>query len=356
MNAKLGMDPGAALVASSSMRMQVDALTAIASDLLATSTAASLPQSYGIEPGDMVVAPWSISSLSSANNLIISAQSAATTLLQRIQIEADGQETASGNDFANLGGARGVIDSTRWWRNWIAMPRALFETPAALRMLASQPALWSALLHPGAWRLQNTLAAGSALRQFTRTTQTPGFVRSTYQWASNLKWQNYVDPNYMHGRGLHAAPPAWTNALHIDNPGFVNGAKTVATGIGKGFGVLGAGVGVLNIASGVTGMMDGDVSSGDAWALADGIVGTVTSIGSLAPPPAGLVFAGVGAAYTAGRWLFGADANGNTGIDKIGDFGKSVGNTVSDGAAAVGSAVSDGAEAVGDLVDDVWPW
>ena len=343
--AKQGMDPELVRGKREAMQRQVDALTLIAADLLTTKSAADYPQNFGIEPGEKTVAPWSISSLTIARAQLIAAKSAAGQLLARLESEAAAQEDASGNDFANLGGARPVIDSVRWWRNWISMPRSLFETPAALRMLWNQPALWRTVIQPSTWGLANTVKAGSALKDFTRTTKTPGWIRSSYQAASNLKWQNYLDPNFMHNSALHAKPPAWTNALHVNNPGFISGAKTVAAGVGKGFGVLGVGMGVLNISTGIAGMADGDVSSDDAWALADGIVGTVTSIGSFAPPPAGLVFAGVGAAYTAGRWLFGEDGDGKTGIDKIGDFGKSA-----------GAAIADGAEAVGDFIKDPWPW
>ena len=356
MGRKQGLDPGAATTARGSLGLQIAALSDIASQLAITHTAASAPESHGIAPGEPVVAPWSLSSLLEARDRLTSAESAAGTLLQRIQSEVDAQVAASGNDFANLGGVRPVIDSVRWWRNWVAMPRSFLEVPAALRMLRNQPALWRTLVQPKSWLIRSTLDGGTALRNFTRTTQTPKGIRAVFQAASNLKWQNYLDPAYVHSRGLHTAPPKWTKLFHVDNPGFVSGAKTVAAGVGKGFGVLGVGVGVLDIATGVNGMMDGDVSSADAWALADGMVGTITNIGSFAPPPAGLVFAGVGAGYTAGRWLFGSDENGRTGIDKIGDFGDAAGGAISGAASNVGDAVSDGADAVEDFVEDKWPW
>ena len=353
---KQGMDPGAARATRDSMRAQIDGLAAIVGELTSTNSAALNPPAWGIDPGEPTVAPWSIGSLNAAQADLRSAASAARTLIQRITTEADAQEAASENHFANLGGARPVIDSVRDWRNVLAIPRSLLETPAALRMLRNNPALWSNLIQPKSWRIKNTIEAGGALRDFTRTRLTPGWIRNSFQWASNLKWQNYLDPAFVHSRGLHAAPSSWTNLLHVNNPGLLTGVKTVAAGIGKGFGVLGLGVGVLDIATGVSGMADGDVSSGDAWALADGVVGTITSIGSFAPPPVGLVFAGVGAAYGAGRWLFGAGADGKTGIDRIGDFGKATGGAVSHVASNVGGAVSDGATAVGDFVEDVWPW
>lgn len=103
--------------------------------------------------------------------------------------------------------------------------------------------------------------------------------------------------------------PATPASPNVDDIGFwctscsiCSAPRRETARIGKGFGVLGVGVGVLNMATGVNGMLDGDVSSDDRWALADGVAGTITSIGSFAPPPAGQVFAGVGAAYTAGRW------------------------------------------------------
>jgi hypothetical protein len=345
--------------------MQVNALSSIVADLAAANSAAHNPQAWGIVPPEMTVAPGSIGLIAAAKTQIVAVEAAVLELLQRIESEAASQDKASGGGIANLGGARPVIDSVRWTRNWVSMPRGLFETPAALRMLWKNPALWRTVVQPSQWGIRTAVAGSSALKTFTRTLSTPVWVRSSYQWASNLKFQNYIDPDFAHSRFLHAKPPAWTNVFH--NAKWTAGAKSAAAGIGKGFGALGVGVGVLNLATGLSGMADGDVSSEDAWAVADGVVGTITSIGSFAPPPAGLVFAGVGAAYTAGRWLFGEGANGKTGIETIGGWGKSagsaisdasdaVGGAVADGAKAVGGAVADGAEAVGDLVDDVWPW
>jgi len=347
--AKQGMDPQLVQNTRESLQRQVDALATIASDLSTTRSAAQYPQNWGIEPGEMTVAPASIPSIATAKAHLAAAKAAAGTMLSRLDGETAAQEEASGNvvhEFASgiatgmgdVGGARPVVDSVRWWRNWISMPRSLFETPAALRMLWNQPALWRTVVQPGTWGIKNTLAAGSALKDFTRTSNTPRWIRGTYQAASNLKWQNYLDPAYLHTISAHKRPPAWTNAFDITttNSKIVAGAKPVAAVIGKGFGVLGIGVGIASTASAVAGMTDGDITVDDGLALADGIIGTVTSIGSLAPPPAGLVFAGVGAAWTAGRWLFGEGEDGKTGIDKIGDFGKSAGTVIADSADAVG--------------------
>ena len=91
--------------------------------------------------------------------------------------------------------------------------------------------------------------------------------------------------------------------------------------------------------------MGGVTDGANAWQLADGIINTVTGIGSLTPPPVGLVFAGVGLAYTAGRWLFGADDSGKTVIDRIGDVGR-----------VAGEFLGDVGEGIGNVVEDLWPW
>lgn len=343
MNYRLGMDPATAVDKRDAMQLQINALSTIASELLSTHSAAQNPQLYGIDPGERTVAPWSIHNLSSARSSIVGASSAANTLLARIGAEAQAQQEASGNVFT---GTYGFLREVSWWRRWVSWPRTLLELPAAIRMLGMQGrSAWATGLNIRNWWLGGSSAGGAALRAFTLNSSTPWWLREMFVAGNKLKPQNLINPQGIYAVGRHAAPPAWISRLHVANPGIVTAASRVATVAGKGFGVLGAVGGVMNIATGVNGMMDGDVSSDDAWALADGVVGTVTSIGSLAPPPVGLVFAGVGVAYTAGRWLFGADENGKTGIDKIGDFGK-----------ATGEFLGDVGEGIGNVVEDLWPW
>lgn len=347
MNQRLGMDPGTAIIKRDAMQLQVNALSAIAADLLTTHSAAQNPQYYGIDPGERTVAPWSMHNLSSARSAITGASAAANTLLTRLVSEAQAQQDTSGtNALDALLGTYGVLREVSWWRRWVSWPRTLLELPAAIRMLGMNGlSAWGTGLNPRNWWLGGTSAGSAALRKLTMTGQTPRWIRSMYVAGNNLKIQNLVNPKYIPTVAQHLRTPAWANALHINNAAAVSRIGTTMSVVGKGFGVLGAVGGVVNIATGISGMMDGDVSSDDAWALADGIVGTVTSIGSLAPPPVGLVFAGVGLAYTAGRWLFGEDANGQTGLDHIGNAAE---NTV--------EFLGDAAENVGNFVEDVWPW
>ena len=339
MNQKLGMDTGIARARRDAMQRQISALTVIANDLSTTYTAARNPQAYGIEPGEKSIAPWSMAALNSARIQLQGAESAASGLLQRIAGEANAQDAASGNDdfWAVPLAAYAGYQEFSGWRSWLSRPRTLLELPSAVRMAFTQGSVWRTGLNPANWGLAGGRAGGSALKTFTLNTQTPRWIRSTYTSANNLKFQNYLDPDYLHTVGRHARTPAWLDKLHIANPGVVSGVKTAVAAAGKGFAVLGAVAGVVNIVEGV--------QSGDGWQVADGIVGTITSIGSLAPPPVGLVFAGAGLAYTAGRWLFGADENGKTGIDKIGDFGK-----------ATGEVLGDVGKNVGNFVEDLWPW
>ncbi|TQL47556.1 hypothetical protein FB562_0621 [Homoserinimonas aerilata] len=344
MNQKLGMDPEAAISSRDALQLQINALSGIVSDLGVTYSAAQNPQYYGIDPGERTVAPWSMSNLSTARSSLVSASSAANTLLERLAAEAQSQQEASGNGF--FGAGYSFLRDVSWWRRWISWPRTLLELPAAIRMLGMQGApAWATAFNLRNWWLGGSSAGSAALRAFTLNSSTPWWLREMYVAGNKLKPQNLINPKGIYAVGRHAAPPAWISRLHVANPGIVTAASRVATVAGKGFGVLGAVGGVMNIATGVTGMMDGDVSSDDAWALADGIVGTVTSIGSLAPPPVGVVFAGVGLAYTAGRWLFGEDENGNTGLDHIGNA-----------ATATVDFVGDVASNVGDFVEDLWPW
>jgi hypothetical protein len=340
------MDPGTAVTKRDAMQLQINALSSIASDLLTTHSAAQNPQLYGIDPGERTVAPWSVHNLSSARSSIVGASSAASTLLARITAEAQAQEEASGNPWNAVTGTYGFLREVSWWRRFVSWPRTLLELPAAVRMLGMQGrSAWATGFNLRNWWLGGSSTGSAALRAFTLNSSTPWWLRELYVAGNKLKPQNLINPQGIYAVGRHAAPPAWISRLHVANPGIVTAASRVATVAGKGFGVLGAVGGVVNIATGINGMMDGDVSSDDAWALADGVVGTVTSIGSLAPPPVGLVFAGVGLAYTAGRWLFGADENGKTGIDKIGDFGK-----------ATGEFLGDVGEGIGNVVEDLWPW
>ena len=344
MGQKQGLDPGAATTARDSLTLQIAALSDIASQLTLTHTAATAPESHGIAPGEPVVAPWSLSPLLDARNRLTAAEAAASTLLQRIQSEVDAQVTASGNDPSTPAQIVSGVDAVRWWRNWVTYPRSLMEAPAALRMLR-QPGVWRTGMNPSNWGIKPALEGGIALRRYTLPTAHP-VIRGLYRGASNLKVQNLIDPNFMHGPGAYrpGGPPGqWADFLHSPNSKVVLNVKSVAAGVGKGFGVLGAGVGVYNIVDGV--------KNGDNWQIADGVIGTITSIGSLAPPPVGLVFAGVGVAYSAGRWLFGG-AEGERGIDRIGDFVRDPSGAVSDGADAVVNGAKDLAEGAKKL----WPF
>lgn len=359
---KLGMDTGAARATRDGMQSQIAALTEIASSLGATHRAASSPQSYGIGSGDRTVAPWSLHSVAAARTNLLDASSAAQALIQRIGTEAGAQDEASSDDhfFGDTNSVKSWYKDISDARSWLTRPRTLLELPAAVRMLAKHPDAWRTGMNVANWGSAGTLEQSTKLRTFTRSLKTPRWIRTMYQGASNLKFQNYVDPAYLHSSGLHSSPVGrWTDVFHVANPKVLSGIKMAATGIGKGFGVLGVGMGVYNIVDGV--------KSGDGWQVADGIVGTITSIGSFAPPPVGLVFAGVGLAYTAGRWLFGADSSGKTGIDHIADFANGAGKfvdeaaqnyvkgvtTVAAGAVHVATAAVDTAKKV---IEKLWPW
>jgi hypothetical protein len=390
MAAKQGMNPGSARTAAGSMQAQVNALSDIASALSATWNAGNNPSAYGIVPGEPTIAPWSLSNVNSARVNLVNAQNAANGLLQRIESEAAAQEAASGNDplLDAWNAAHGAYTTFSDYRKPLSWSRGLLELPMAAMMAFSQGkgTMWKYGLNPKNWSILPAVADADALRAFSRSSSTPRFIRGMYTAASNLKYQNYLDPDFIHTTARHKASTvaAWADRFHIGNPTVLKNVKSAAAGLGKGLGVLGVASSGYTLATGISGAMDGDVTSEDKWAIADGAVGVITGIGSFAPPPVGLVFAGVGAAYSAGRWLFGEDENGKTGIQKTGEFfegaagfvgdsAKNINNFANDVQDNVNEAVADGvqnaantvtnaaktvangAEAVGDFVEDIWP-
>ena len=359
---KQGMDPGVARASRDSMRVRIDLLTAIIEDLSATGSAARDPAGWGIEPGEPTIAPWSLGSVASAEASITGAEAAARVLLQRISSEADAQDAASAGDpiFGDSNSVRSVLDTARehWERG--TNPAALISLPFALHLSLS-PGVSRWVINPRNWGPAGTVRGAdlmAAAARRLRGTGWQGLLRGSYVAGSNIELQNLIDPDYVPSLGRHLSPTAgrWMNVLHVKNPRILSGMRTAISGAGKGFGVLGVVTSALDLGEGVAGMTDGDVSSEDAWGVADGAVGLITGIGSFAPPPVGTVFAAVGAGYSVGRWLFREDENGRTGIDKVGDLGRSAGSTVSTAAGVVGDAAGDAVESVGDFVEDVWPW
>jgi len=355
---KLGMDPVVARTTRDAMQAQVAALTAIAAELSASYEAASSPASHGMEPGETTIAPWSLPAVQGAAVQVESARSAASALLQRITTEADAQNTTSGNDpiFGESNSVMSVLGTASDVWGYATNPATLLGLPFSASA-ATNPGVARWALNPRNWGPAGTVRAADQMSDAARglgSTGWQGFVRGSYQAGANVELQNLIDPNFVPSLGRHASPTAgrWTNFLHVGNPKVLSGMQTAVSGVGKAFGVLGVVSSGLQLGQGILGMTDGDVSSEDAWAAADGAVGLITGVGSFAPPPVGTVFTAVGLGYTAGRWLLGADENGQTGLDKIGDWGQSAGTTVGNAVGAVGDA----AESVGDFVEDVWPW
>jgi len=347
-NQKLGMDTIAAREKREAMQMQIIELLGISTDLGATHRAASSPASHGIEPGEKTVAPWSVASVAAARTGIDNARSAAQDLLWRVTGEANAQDLASAND---------VFASAKWWRNWATIPRNLLSAPAVFSSIITKPknALDIARLGPFS---RQAYDFGS---EYLKMTHTGAYANP---WLKKpLLAANFTKP------GDLASKAANLSFFNSSKPWIANSATmlTKASGVlktgafvaTKGFGVLGVGAGIYNIVDGA--------KNGDGWQVADGVVGTITSLGSLAPPPVGLAFAAVGAAYTVGRWLFSEDGDGNTGIDHIVNTGKAIGNfaaeaanNIATGHKVIANAVGDAGKAVADkaaeVIDDLWPW
>jgi hypothetical protein len=133
---------------------------------------------------------------------------------------------------------------------------------------------------------------------------------------------------------------------------------------GKAFGWIGVG---LNGVDTVTAIADGDVG-GAIWSGAKTAIG----VGALlAPPPANLVFAGVGAGIAIGEFAYehwdqitavantvadGAVDLAHGVADVASDVASGVADVASDVASGVADAAGDFVDGVGDVADDLWPF
>jgi hypothetical protein len=329
-NQKLGMDTIAARGKREALQLQVVELLSITRDLGATHRAASSPSSFGIEPGEKTIAPWSIPSVNAAKVELESARSGALELINRLIGETNAQDLASAND---------VFKAAKWTRNWATIPRNLLQAPAVFHSIIKDPKNAVSLARDGLFSRAAYDAGNKYLTDtYTKPSMNP-WLRKPFQAAS------FTKPGDLALKGANLP-------LFNDKGPWLKGTQSllrnIAPALKTGAFVASRGFGVLGIGSGVLGIIEG-AQTGDGWKLADGIVGTVTSLGSLVPPPIGVAFAAVGAAYTAGRWLFGEDENGDTGIDHIVNTGKNIANVAND----VNKAVADKAT---EVIDNLWPW
>jgi len=354
MNAKIGMAPGPARSTATSMQAQLNALDSIASELLSTNTAAHFPETHGIAKGEPTIAPWSMASVTGARTLLVNAHVSATELLARITAEADAQDAASSNEYE--GSAPPVVTflaGISSYRSLLTRPRGLLELPAGVLAWKKTPGAFRSAFRPMNYiSPKYAVAQGSVVKGLIRSSPTPRWIKAGYVAASNLKVQNLMDPDFIHGMANHrAAPPAFLDKLHV-GANAVKNLKLGAAVVGKGFSAL-------SVVSGAFSLYDGLSGKGDTMDTVDGIVNIVTGIGSFAPPPVGLVFAGVGAAYNLGRFLF-TGAEGDRPIDHVVSFGKDVAKNVGDFAANnvknAANAVNAAADVAGKVLDKVWPW
>ncbi|MGV8851679.1 MAG: hypothetical protein ACOH1M_03815 [Rhodoglobus sp.] len=360
MNQRLGMDPGAARAKRDAMRTQVDMLRHISSELGHTADAANNPLWYGIQPGERTVAPWSMDELNSARFLLDRASNAARGLLDRIGAEAAAQESTSAAKSSgvvaakqNLASADGpaivdVVKDIRRTRTFLfSGPRSWLQTPAAIGTLKTLPWLGASTVMPSTWFSLVEYKLGADLVKSYGVGQTTNrFVRSSARAANAFK------PDVI----LQSA----ANVLRQGDAGWVKNTTSwlskSAPVVGKAFGVLGAGFGAYSLYNGIVGMSDGEVTDADGWAVVDGVVGIVTGLGALIPPPVGVVFAAVGGAYALGRWLFGEDESGKSGIEHVGSFFSDWGDNISEAhnerSQAVADFVSDPIGTARDIVSD----
>ena len=351
----LGLNPALASAKAASLHTQLPTIDHLISELTATHNAALHPHSYGIDPGETTIAPWSIGAVLSARNELSAARSVVAEMVQRIGVEIAAQQRTSGNAAGISGTAVGAVKpkpigkpkgasdaggfdfgtildvagNIKEVRRLYSGPRAVLQFSAAWGRLVTAPFMWRTLLHPTTWFSLTWYDTGrDFLSSYATNTKTNAFVRNTWRWANAFK------PDWVFekaGTSIVTSVLSGTRWLEGASSLVKSGAAFISrldVVVGKGAGILGAGVGAYDLVTGIIGLTDGDATSEDAWQTADGAVGLICGIGSLAPPPVGVVFAAVGGAYALGRFLFSPLEDGKTPLEHMGSFFTDVGSNI----------------------------
>jgi hypothetical protein len=95
--AEMGMDTARARELARQVGAQLSVVDQIVAQLSTTRTAASAPAAHGIVRGDIVIAPWSVSSVAGAAADLVAARNAISELLGTLGAEIKAQDAASGN-------------------------------------------------------------------------------------------------------------------------------------------------------------------------------------------------------------------------------------------------------------------
>lgn len=100
MSQNKGLNPEAARGKASELSGHLGTVDHLISELAATHRAALHPQSYGIDPGEKTIAPWSVGAVSGAQADLAAARNSAAELIQRIYQEVGSQVVASSNGIS----------------------------------------------------------------------------------------------------------------------------------------------------------------------------------------------------------------------------------------------------------------
>ncbi len=154
MNSFQGMDPHRAREISASLSYQLDALVPVAAEVERSRQASLNPFSYGLDPGQWIIAPWSIAMVHLADLQLTNAIAAGQTQLAKLQREIAEQErvSASGSGASillRLGvsvtaadlEAATPSDRALWWASLSSSERAalISEHPALIGNLDGIP-------------------------------------------------------------------------------------------------------------------------------------------------------------------------------------------------------------------------
>lgn len=375
MNGPVGLNPQKVADNVALLNGYLAAIDGLITDITTTRSAATNPALYGRGPGDLTIAPWSRHNLTLAINDLNLLRNSHGALTVRAGTETGSQQTASGNSnsvhdsgflaWLRNNSAYEVYSTARQARSFLlSTPRSLLQLPAATVNIARHPWTVSMMMNPRTWFSTSWYGLGSEFLSYYATNpNTSRWIRGPFQAAGALRpssWWSSAGGRVLDW-GLNRPPGggAWLNQADdviARGTRFISAADTW---LGKGLGVFGAGVGAIQFGTGVAGWIeDGQLDSEDAWAMADGAVGMICGIGSLAPPPVGVVFAAVGGVYALSRWIGSGDAAefftgvGEWASDAWSNTTQFLGNVGTQAVEGLGNAW----DATTDFVSNLWPW
>lgn len=155
---QLGMDPASVTALSSAVESQLGMLDQAQGSLTQAMVVSNNPLSWALEPGSLIVAPWSVSQLATANAEIAFARASARELIGKLMNEIDAQRWVSGAHDASYitGYAWRTADANRVptvspWEFLVGVPSTLkFAAETVADAVGAAEDAYNTLAHYGA--------------------------------------------------------------------------------------------------------------------------------------------------------------------------------------------------------------